>query len=452
MASRPWAGGRLSLGSIQVGRFGVPYLALAAIVRLVLTCYALINRSDLLNDGDLPFYWHFAQLSDHGQYPFLHFWMEYPPVFPFLISGYYRLLALFNLTSAEQFSAAFALLVYAVEVVNLALVYHLVRRARGERAARWATAIYAGCPALIWISTGWFDPLAVLFCLAALNALSSKRAATAGVFIALGVLTKIYPGVLLLALPAALGWRASTRAVAGFGATLVVILGPLLLVRPDLLLASLVSMTSRPPWETVAAVLSGYYGWGRQPLLEDRFNAATAYGSAGTPVWVTLLPVALVLLAAAAAWVALKRQRTAPADTCRVAALAVIAFVLGNKGFSPQFVVWLIPMVLVAWPNRIGVLYIGLLTIHTWGYVQIVFPTMYAYYADHEVALDVVRQAVTVSVLLRTALIVWVAGHLFTQLVGAPERQRLAVTSWPRLAFLGITHTNRGFTRVVDQV
>src|SRR4029077_1606997 len=144
-------------------------------------------------------------------------------------------------------------------LVNLVLVYRLARHANGERAARLAAAVYAGCPALVFVSSGWFDPLAVLFLLLALQALTSKRAETAGVLIGLGILTKIFPGVLLLAAPLALGWRGTGRLLIAMGGALSVVLVPLLLIRADLLLASLASLVTRGPWETLPAILTGYY-------------------------------------------------------------------------------------------------------------------------------------------------------------------------------------------------
>ena len=48
---------------------------------------------DLTFFGDYPYYYELARLSDRGLWPYLHYWMEYPPVFPLLSTVVYRLTA-----------------------------------------------------------------------------------------------------------------------------------------------------------------------------------------------------------------------------------------------------------------------------------------------------------------------------------------------------------------------
>jgi uncharacterized membrane protein len=403
------------------------FLALVAGVRLLLVIHHVLNDlMDLNHAGDIPFYYHMVQLSDQGLYPFVHFWTEYPPVFPLLVSALYRTLALAGLNTQQDFTVALQLSLFAVEAANLVLLFRLVQRKNGIGAARFATAIYAGCPALVFFSSGWFDPLAVLFTLAAIHALSTKHAKTAGILIGLGILTKIYPGVLLLAVPVALDWRQTRRAVYGMLGTLAAILFPLLLIRADLVLASFASMVTRPPWETIPALLTGNYAWGMVPEPQQRFTAASAFVSSGTPLVLTLLPAAVLALAALGACFAFKQRR----DVYAVAALAVMTFALGNKGFSPQFIAWIIPMILLVWPNRTGLAYVALLSVHFLAYVQVVFPAMTGYFRTGTVAFDAMAPLVWLSILSRTLLFGAIVVHLLV---------KLAVPSRARHPFFGFT-------------
>lgn len=399
------------------------YLLIAWVVRLIIAAHSMAVV-DWQQTGDIPFYFELVSMSDDGWYPSLHFWTEYPPLFPLLITGLYRELLLLGLHQPQQFATAFSSVFTAVELVNIALVYSLVRRAKGERASRWAAAIYAGCPTLVSVSSGWFDPLAVLFTLAAVRALGSKRATTAGVLIGLGILTKIFPGVLLLAAPIALGWRGASRLGAAMLATLAIVIVPLAAIRPDLLLATVVSMVTRGPWETLPAIVSGYYGWGLQPPLDERFSAASAFATHTTPTLLSLLPESIFVLALAAAWMTYRQRSTQPHQLHLVAALGVTTFLIGNKGFSPQFVSWLIPFVLIAWPNAIGLAYVALLSAHNMVYDYAVFPSMSGYYIERRVAFETMTTIVTLSVVIRTLLMLSIAAHMF--------RDVARMCEWPR--------------------
>src|SRR5437899_2402442 len=150
LASFPLARPRGGLEAL--GRLSVPYVALAIAVRMIVGTHQLLTMNWGV-PGDIRFYYQMVALSDQGWYPFIHFWTEYPPLFPLLVTGLYRVLQAIGLESAEQFSGAVTIVMWAVDMVNLVLVYRLVRHANGERAARWAAAVYAGCPALVFVSS-----------------------------------------------------------------------------------------------------------------------------------------------------------------------------------------------------------------------------------------------------------------------------------------------------------
>ena len=41
--------------------------------------------------GDFPYYMQIGELSSRGLYPVISYWMEYPPIFPWLVTGVYKL-------------------------------------------------------------------------------------------------------------------------------------------------------------------------------------------------------------------------------------------------------------------------------------------------------------------------------------------------------------------------
>ncbi len=96
---------------------------------------------------------------------------------------------------------------------------------------------------------------------------------------------------------------------------------------------------------------------------------------------------------------------------CVLSALCLSSFLLGGKGFSPQFVVWLLPWLAIMWPNRVGATYVALFTLHALLYYLVVLPTIDRYVL-HQVSVLQVASVAWASVLVRTLLLVAVVGHL----------------------------------------
>ncbi len=179
---------------------------------------------------------------------------------------------------------ACALVMSAVEFANVGLVYALAGRAQGGLLARRAVLLYALCPLPVWFALGWFDPLAVLAMLVSVLLLVKRRAVGAGVAVGVGVLVKVSPGMLVLAAPLALGWRAAARFGLAVVVTLGVLLAPFLLTRPDLL-DGLVRLAADAPTlgdatRARAAHLRAWHpGADRRPLHGgDRLAADRAVG------------------------------------------------------------------------------------------------------------------------------------------------------------------------------
>ena len=141
--------------------------------------------------------------------------------------------------------------------------------------------------------------------------------------------------------------------VLGLLVTAALVFLPLALAPGDLVAASVSALVFREPWETIWAVLVGNYLWGIMPPIEQRLTAETVLTAAGSPLGPITVLVQLALgwaavLATGTLWRAGVRE---PRYAYAVVALAVTALLLGSKGFSPQFSTWIIPLVLLVWPN-----------------------------------------------------------------------------------------------------
>lgn len=408
MAKPPTAYQRLALTRLAARRGGL-VLAAAVAIRLALVGWCIGHLPWVT--ADIAVYAHMVQQSDAGFYPFRHFWMEYPPVFPLLAVGLYRALVLLPRAGAAAFMPVYAVLMSGVDIGNLLLVHRLARRAHGPAAAGVAALIYAACPVPVWFGLGWFDALAVLALLAGLLLMVERRAAPAGVVAALGALTKLFPIVLVVVAPLSLGWLGTRRFVAALAATFVVCVAPLL-TRADLLVASFASFLTRPPWETLPALALRSYSFPILVPIEDRFTAATAFAPVSRWSGLALLPQAALLLALWGAWRLWRARRGEPSDACVLAALAVATLLLGSRGFSPQFVVWLLPLIVIVWPSWIGLWYVVLFSAHVLAYYVVVAPAMAGYYAWHTVPIEQVAAVSWASVTARTQLLCVIVGHL----------------------------------------
>ncbi len=215
--------------------------------------------------------------------------------------------------------------------------------AAAGRRRQWDAAILALSPLLVFHAFSNWDLLAMAFTSAALWAWARNRPVAAGVLIGLGAAAKLYPALLFVPL-ALLAYRTRAwrpvlwAAVAAAGAWLAVNLP--------------VALTWTAGWkefyafsESRPAEASTFWA-----MLKHYFP--TTFGSPLDTGWSPPGPaVALFLLVALSAvgWLAL----TAPVRPrlAQLAFLTVTAFLLTTKVWSPQYSIWLVPLLALARPR-----------------------------------------------------------------------------------------------------
>jgi hypothetical protein len=120
---------------------------------------------------------------------------------------------------------------------------------------------------------------------------------------------------------------------------------PLARFNPALALSSFTVNGLRPPWQSVWALLDGYYGFGLVPI--DMRNLR---GLAAGDQWASALPWTWITLGFALLYLWLYTRRydwTRVRTPVAFAALSVIWLFLYSKGWSPQFVVWVLAFVVL---------------------------------------------------------------------------------------------------------
>jgi hypothetical protein len=297
--------------------------------------------------GDLV---HFFRLAGMGR-PFLDFWVEFPPVFPFLSRG------LFLLAGGREHVYDYLLVVgmSLVQAGNLYLFLQISQRIYGKVENLFRVWVYFAL--LLALAYGWwfFDPLAVFATLLGVLWLLQGKDGLAGLALGLGVLTKLFP---ILALVVAWRYRPPRRALlttfVALGIT-VLIYAALYTAEPRMTVASLRSQASKGSWETPWALLDGNFNTGNFGPEAERFEPATASLRRGNPPlapsWITLLPFALL-----GAWLFIQRGEQGERAQIAFLGLTWCIFLLWSPGWSPQWVLYLLPLTLLVLPEREGVL------------------------------------------------------------------------------------------------
>jgi len=222
------------------------------------------------------FFFPFAALSEAGAYPFVDYWLEYPPVFPWLSVAVYKFAALLAgglsgtaVTPVEVgtvhnlYVVTMQVLMATFETANIVLIYAVVRERWDRRMACRASWIFALLfyPTLVTVS--YFDGFVLFWLLLSIWLFLRRRPLGSAAILAVGVMAKIIPVVFLpVALKYLPTWR---RRLAYLGVFFIVILAieaPFLLSSPRKVATSYRAMARRKPWETVWALFEGYYGCG----------------------------------------------------------------------------------------------------------------------------------------------------------------------------------------------
>jgi hypothetical protein len=294
---------------------------------------------------------HFFRLAGMG-IPFIDYWVEFPPVFPFLS------LMIFKLANGQEhvYDQMLALTLSLFQAGEVAIFTSLAYRIFPFEQAQRRVGVY-----LIFIlvlAYGWwyFDPIASFLMLLGMFFALHNRRLLAGVALGMGALTKFFP---LLALPALWLWAPSrktfTITLAAIGLTCAVY-GVLWKVSPSFTQASIISQGSKGSWETMWALLDGNFSTGNFGPENERYDPALAAVRRGNPpvmpLWVTL-----PAFAALGGWVFLKAQIRSLRQIFAFLGITWCIFLLWTPGWSPQWVLYLLPVVWLALAQKEALLF-----------------------------------------------------------------------------------------------
>jgi uncharacterized membrane protein len=386
---------------------------------------------------------YFNEGLSSGKVPYLDHHVEYPVIIGMVMQAAAWLVhSITNVYSRglQFFDVTVALLAVFLVIGVLATAYC------AGPARRWTALLVAFSPALILAAFINWDLIAMGLTMAALAAWAARRPVLAGMLLGLAVATKFYPVVLLwplflLCLRAG-RLRAFWQTAGAAAVAWLVVNVPFIIVAPSGWATFYLYSSKRgADWGCIWYFFQ-YLHWpvlGTSSVPSLNLLSTGLFGAA-------CIAIGVLVLAAP------RRPRVA-----QLAFLTMAAFLLCNKVWSPQYVVWMVPLVVLARPKLIGYLLWQAAEVcyflAIWAYLITVINGSDGGHFAGGITAALYFCALLArfgTVLLLCGLVVWECLHPNRDVVrtasvddpaggvlaGAPDRVRLRrVTASPRLAY-----------------
>lgn len=309
--------------------------------------------------GDRLYHFELAALTERGDWPFVDWWSEFPPVWYWLTTAVYQLQG--ENVNYGAWTMTLGLIMLAFDVGTLFLMRAIGSRLYGPvtgMTLAWMYTVALAPLVFLWWN---FENMVAFFLLLGLWWLlrgDDKRSAAA---VAVGALTKFTPALLL---GAVIRYRQPAQ-IARYGAVVLLIFGGVygLLywnaaandADPRMVTSSLTAQFGKASYQTVWALIDGNLSTGNFGTVESHYDIDATYELYGEP---PVIPgwVRLLLAGAAGLFVFLRTRRADDQGVVAFVTITLLIFFLQAQGWSPQWLAQIIPLVLLALPTKNGVL------------------------------------------------------------------------------------------------
>lgn len=339
----------LAKRSFLLGRGATAVSAACLGMGLFAGSWTLLHHGSLAKHQiiDTPVYQSYGQSMTAGDVPYRDFRPEYPPAaLPAFV------LPAIGHPSEDAYRHRFGWLMLGCGLAMVALMAVALWYLDAPPPRYFGALAFAGLAplALGSVVLTRFDLWPAAITAGALAALLAGRLRLGAALIALGFAAKLYPG-LLLPLALAYAWRRLGRRealVCGavFLAVVAVLFLPFLALAPSGLVDSIAHQGSRPlQIESLGAALllaaHQIFGLGLHMASSNGSQNLAGIGADSLAVVLSVLQG----LAVIAIWFWFARGPVTKERLVRAAAATVCAFIAFSKVLSPQFMIWLIPLV-----------------------------------------------------------------------------------------------------------
>lgn len=338
---------------------------IVAIQVLGLLIVGLLTIFKMVGTHDLNIYYRSSLYLLEGKLPYRDFNLEYPPfaLLPFVIP---RMVALGLAKNYYIYAFLFLLENILFSTINMLLLLRVVSVYASQPQRIRALVFYTLftliiSPVLLWR----YDLFPTVLTVVALVAVLSNRPTLAGISLGLGVAAKLYPLMLLPVFTVYFFTNKSYRAILniwlGTLGTVFLSFLPFLITTKDKLFSFLdyhkergLQIESLP-----AGLISLVHKWG---LIE--LKTVAGYGSRNIvspldDIVLAVLPLLLIILYISmlvSCWYRFREERS-KSELMKVDSLvaytllALLIFIITNKVFSPQYIVWIIPFAALLKPR-----------------------------------------------------------------------------------------------------
>jgi hypothetical protein len=227
--------------------------------------------------------------------------------------------------------------------------------------------------------------------------------------IAVGTLLKFTPALLLGAVWRYRPVRPALRYTAVVAVIVVLVFLPFLAQNSAMTLPSLTAQFNKASYQSVWALLDGNYRTGNFGPISDRLDPARANDPLGNPA---VIPGWLRLGAAAGIglFVFARARRFDDRGLVAFVGITLLIFFLQAQGWSPQWLMQIIPFILLCFPSRNGVYIVLLLSLTAFAE----YPFLFIRTGDTGGEISgALRAPYTILVLARTAILVGVGVGLY---------------------------------------
>ncbi|GIV65847.1 MAG: hypothetical protein KatS3mg047_0240 [Bellilinea sp.] len=296
--------------------------------------------------GDLVVYREWTALAG---WPYLDYWVEYPPLFPFLSE------ILFRIAGEQSFVYDFlmALVLAFAGSLSLHLFQKIASRLYGDATSQIRTLILFGILVVLPYTWWYADSLTLLLMMAGIWSLIERKEKLAGFWIGVGILLKWFPVFLLPALFRQRNFKdiflISTIALL----VVLIVFAMLYAISPEMTAASLKAQPNRSSWQTIWALMDGNLTTGAYLTTEQRLDPAQSTLRTGNP---PVVPPLLTLPIFCGIGIILVARRPQPSDDNFLANIGIVwsLFLLWSPGWSSQWVLYILPLVLLTFTLNKG--------------------------------------------------------------------------------------------------
>jgi hypothetical protein len=307
-------------------------------VALFLLSWGLLHHGFLARDQirDTPIYERYGEAMVDGQVPYRDFQVEYPPA----------ALPVFLLPAlgGGDYDRRFEGLMAGLGVACVLLV-------AASTTALWAPILVGLFPLLLGsVVLSRFDLWPAALAAVAVALLLAGRFRLSSVALAVATAAKLYPAVLAPILVAHV-WRERGRrealvCAAIAAAVFAAILAPFVFLSPGGVWHAFAVQAGRPlQLESLGAsfLLAAHHAFGLDLTMESSHGSQNLAGGAADAL--AVVSTVVQIAAVAAIWIWYARGPAARERLVAACAAAVCAFVAFGKVLSPQFLIWLVPLV-----------------------------------------------------------------------------------------------------------